>query len=153
MLITRTAIRKILKTVGSQTAETGGILLGPVGKDVVTDFLFDNGKANGKKRMEYEPDVDYLNGRLAKIDCELKGVLHSHPKGYTDPSEDDFEYARKTFSLNPSLRSFWMPIVIGPPIETLIDEKNIFVWLVCPKGEYYSRKFLVIDEKFPDCGA
>jgi proteasome lid subunit RPN8/RPN11 len=152
MQITRRAANKILKTVGSKTAERGGILLGPRGTDLVTDFLFDSDNTNGKHRYEYEPNVNFLNGKLRKTSCEIKGVLHSHPKGYRSPSQEDLDYAAKTFAMNPSLDELWLPIIVGPPIKEFEDEKNIFVWLVCPKGQYYSRKFLVIDEKFPSCG-
>jgi proteasome lid subunit RPN8/RPN11 len=129
----------IRATVGARPAESGGLLLGPVGVDGVTLFLFDEGGST--TRVTYSPSHQQLTeacAALAPQGLEIKGVCHSHP-GLRTPSFGDMEYVARFFDANPSMRRFYMPILPEVPYPhrfwggapgPLVDGRNFFVWVV-----------------------
>lgn len=110
--ITTDAYQSIVKKIGSQQAEKGGILIGKDG--VVTDFIFDeNAHTTGST---YSLNVAYLNPMIKKLKQEgkhLMGIIHSHPSGCPELSNPDKEYFTNQFKNFPDLDFMYTPIVFS----------------------------------------
>ncbi len=112
--ITATAHGALLRALMSRPAEAGGILLGPRGGDVITEFVFDAGARCTSSR--YEPDHEALNRQMrdlwwpAGLNCI--GFCHSHPDGVGRLSSGDLVYIQRIFHAMPKLRWFAAPIVL-----------------------------------------
>jgi proteasome lid subunit RPN8/RPN11 len=104
----------ILCTVGALPPETGGILLGPVGSDDVTDYYFDATAACSG--ATYTPDHVTLRRKMkdewVPAGLDMKGFVHSHPGGLDRLSGGDLIYIRRLLEKNPDMRMFAAPIVI-----------------------------------------
>lgn len=109
--ITTSAYNEMIKTVGSQPAESGGLLFGSRKDWVVTKFLFDkNAKTTS---TTYSFNVVYLNPMIEKLGNEglqLLGFFHSHPQGYKQLSEPDREYFFRQFN-NIPVDKFLTPLM------------------------------------------
>ncbi|HYE20294.1 MAG TPA: Mov34/MPN/PAD-1 family protein [Tepidisphaeraceae bacterium] len=105
---------RILCTIGALPPETGGILLGPIDGDRVTDFYFDATAACGG--ATYTPDVATLRRKMRDewlpAGLDMKGFVHSHPGGFDRLSGGDMEYIGRLLDRNPDMRMFAAPIVI-----------------------------------------
>ncbi|MBW1802540.1 MAG: Mov34/MPN/PAD-1 family protein, partial [Deltaproteobacteria bacterium] len=121
LIITRKAMEEIEKECGNHDRETGGILVGPEGMDIVTGFIA-SGHAAFRASYAYEQtpdDVAHLNHELRKrqaIGEEFQGYLHRHPGSFNRPSNLDLKTARNVLS-DPSYNLFgrlWMGIVTFP---------------------------------------
>lgn len=127
--ITTSAYQEIVKKIGSQEPEKGGILMGKNG--VVTDFIFD--KAAATTRSTYTLNVAYLNPMIKELKQqgkELLGVIHSHPNGYSNLSEPDREYFSSQFKNFPNLEYMYTPIVFSAKQ----DEFEIFPYVFHKNG-------------------
>lgn len=128
--ITTSAYQEIVKKIGSQEPEKGGILMGKNG--VVTDFIFD--KAAATTRSTYTLNVAYLNPMIKELKQqgkELLGVIHSHPNGYSNLSEPDREYFSSQFKNFPNLEYMYTPIVFSAKQ----DEFEIFPYVFHKNGK------------------
>ena len=107
-------MNEIKDTIGRQRAETGGLLLGPLGGPI-THFYFDDGADCGY--TEYTPDVATLNDVMSRLpaDLRLKGFVHSHPPGCIRLSSADREYADRILQYNNTLPELILPIVQTMP--------------------------------------
>lgn len=108
------AYKKIMNSICSRPAESGGILLGPVGTNEVTDFYFDSGgTCTG---ASYSPDHVTLNKLMkqkwlpAKID--MKGFAHSHPGRLDKLTSGDLSYIKRLLNKNSDMDMFIAPIII-----------------------------------------
>lgn len=106
--------REILYTIGAYAAETGGILLGPIGSNDVTDFYFDNSARCS--RVTYSPDHLTLSQRLKEewmpSGIDFKGFAHSHPRKFDRLSSGDMVYIQRLLKINPDMDVFAAPIVL-----------------------------------------
>ena len=105
---------QIMCTIGTRRPETGGILLGPVGSNDITDFYFDStALCSG---ATYTPDHITLRRKMKEIwlpaGLDMKGVVHSHPGGFDRLSGGDLLYIRRLLERNPDMDLFAAPIVI-----------------------------------------
>jgi proteasome lid subunit RPN8/RPN11 len=112
MKITTSAFNTIVKTLGSITAEQGGI---GVGKDgIVTDFIHDvHARTTGGT---YELNTPYLNPKLKEFDKqnkELLAIIHSHPNGYSKLSPQDRRYFKSQFKNFPDLEKLYTSIIFS----------------------------------------
>lgn len=118
VLIAKNAMRRIRRECRRWPTETGGILIGPAGSQVITEFI-PSGQAARRSYAMYEQtqaDVDYLNGELRKRQAnglEFQGYIHRHPGQFDRPSGTDLDTARDvltspSYSLNGRM---WMAIV------------------------------------------
>jgi proteasome lid subunit RPN8/RPN11 len=119
IFITSDALAGIFATIGSRTPEAGGILMGPIGRDGISDFIFDDqGNATS---VTYSPSDEELTSlcedAAAKAGKEMKGFCHSHPGGYGSPSGGDMTYVRRFFEANPGMMKFYMPILVHAPLD------------------------------------
>jgi proteasome lid subunit RPN8/RPN11 len=114
IVMTRHVLRRIMSTVGALPAETGGILLGPVGGDDVTGFYFDStARSTGST---YTPDVSVLSRKLKEDwlphGLDMKGFVHSHPGASDRLSGGDTCYIRRLLEINADMNAFIAPVVI-----------------------------------------
>ena len=105
---------RIMSSIGAQKPETGGILLGPVGSDRITDFYFDaSGACSG---ATYTPDHVALRRKMKEewlpAGIDMKGFVHSHPGNFDRLSDGDLTYIRRLLAKNPDMGVFAAPIVI-----------------------------------------
>lgn len=105
---------QIMSTIGALRPETGGILLGPVNGNDITDFYFDTtARCSG---ATYTPDHVTLRRRMKEIwlpaGLDMKGFVHSHPGGFDRLSSGDMVYIRRLLDKNPDMSMFAAPIVI-----------------------------------------
>jgi len=130
--ISRNVCKHILYTVGSQPPESGGILLGPVGSNDVTDFFFDKrGSCTG---VSYSPDCTTLKQKMKEewlpAGIDMKGFVHSHPSRIDGLSVGDMTYINRLLDINDDMAMFIAPIVIPQefrmrPIIVLRDKPRV----------------------------
>lgn len=119
MVVLEEVFAEIRATVGSERAETGGVLLGSRDDYIVKKFIFD--PHGSRFSAGYDPDVVFLN-KVIKSEWEknklaLLGFVHSHPRGVRRLSGDwgngigDLGYTKKIFAAIPKLKKFLVPIV------------------------------------------
>jgi proteasome lid subunit RPN8/RPN11 len=119
-------------TVGACAPETGGILLGPIGSNDITDFYFDShALCSG---ATYTPDHVTLRHKMKEewlpSGLDMKGFVHSHPGSFDRLSDGDLVYIRRLLDRNPDMRFFAAPIVIPRSfrlraIVVLADEPHV----------------------------
>ena len=112
--IKRSALYELMNTVGSRPAETGGILIGPIGTNDITHFYFDrSGSCTGST---YSPDYITLRQKMreewlpAKLD--MKGRVHSHPGSLDTLTSGDMNYIKRLLDKNSDMDMFVAPIVL-----------------------------------------
>lgn len=114
LLMARSTYRESLATICRRAPESGGLLLGPIGSNDVTDFYFDaTADCTGGT---YSPDTATLTRKLKHewipAGLEFRGFLHSHPGRMDRPSSGDLRYVARLLQINPELSQFALPIVI-----------------------------------------
>jgi proteasome lid subunit RPN8/RPN11 len=112
--ITRHAFCQIMTTVANRPAESGGILLGPIGSSDVTEFYFDSTAV--VSAVTYSPDHVTLGRKLKEEwipdQKDFKGFCHSHPGQFDRLSGGDLTYIRRLLEKNEDILAFPAPIVI-----------------------------------------
>lgn len=108
------AYRKMMYYICSRPAESGGILLGPVGSNVVTDFYFDSGgTCTG---ASYSPDHITLNKLMKQkwlpAGIDMKGFVHSHPGRLDWITNGDMAYINRLLDKNSDMQMFIAPVII-----------------------------------------
>ena len=108
------AYEDILRRIASRPAETGGILLGPVGSAEITRFYFD--QAGSCTACSYSPDYVGLSRRMKQewlpSGIDMKGFVHSHPDRLDRLTVGDLNYVRRLLLANNDMTIFVAPIVI-----------------------------------------
>src|SRR6266496_649312 len=105
---------QIMCTIGARRPETGGILLGPIGSNDITDFYFDaTASCSG---ATYTPDYVTLRRKMQEgwmpAGLDMKGFVHSHPGEFDRLSHGDLAYIRRLLERNLDMSVFAAPIVI-----------------------------------------
>ncbi len=115
MLISKNVYEKIVKTIGSLPAESGGMLLGDADTYEILDFVFDHKADN--TGVSYQPNTKFLNSVLEEHPHEFIGIVHSHPAGFRHLSMQDQRaaWSNLTSPGNPHLKAYLMPIVQTKP--------------------------------------
>lgn len=105
--------RRIMLTVGANPPETGGILLGPIGSNDITDFYYDDRASCSV--VTFSPDHVTLGKKLREewipAGIDMKGFVHSHPGG-SQLSGGDLYYIGKILDKNPDMPLFAAPIIL-----------------------------------------
>jgi len=113
----RAAYEDILRHIASRPAESGGILLGPIGSNEVTRFYFD--QTGSCTSSSYSPGHVGLSRRMKQewlpAGLDLAGFVHSHPGRLDWLTVGDLRYIRRLLLANDDMDVFVAPIVI--PIE------------------------------------
>lgn len=112
--IAHNVCKNIMLTIGTRPVESGGILLGPVGTNDVTDFFFDNG--GNCTEATYSPDCVTLRQKMKDewlpAGIDMKGFVHSHPESLDRLSAGDLVYINRLLDKNKDMTMFIAPIVI-----------------------------------------
>lgn len=93
--ITDDVANQIENTIGSLPAETGGFLGTSDGINI-DHFYFDHTAETSA--VTYTPNVAAVNRKLkewSEAGVRLVGNIHSHPEGYTRPSNADIKYGQR----------------------------------------------------------
>lgn len=111
--MTSEVYERIRGTVGAAEVEQGGPLGGDLGTGLVSEFFYDAGGACDSS--SYSPDVATLNGVFrhdwGPRGISLLGFVHSHPRGFPQPSIGDAGYAADLLDSLPGLDRLLLPIV------------------------------------------
>jgi molybdopterin/thiamine biosynthesis adenylyltransferase len=103
---------------GGSEIERGGALLGPRDSDHVSVLLMD--KWAPLQRLHYRPS-EALVRQVVTIEetssLVLQGIIHSHPRGASQPSLDDQHASGAILKSNPHRRHLLFPIVYAPAQE------------------------------------
>ncbi len=121
MTFTMSAFLEIQATVGSERAESGGLLLGSRDDFIVRKYVHD--KTGSRGRTNYDPDMEFINETVEyywqKHGLSFLGFLHSHPRGVSRLSGDygdgigDIGYINLIMDAIPGLDRFLAPIVFS----------------------------------------
>lgn len=108
------AYREMICHIASQPSETGGILLGPIGSDDITDFSFDEGAVCSG--ATYSPNhvllQQHMNEEWLPSGIDMKGFAHSHPSKYDRLSPGDLSYIKRLLLKNADMEQFAAPIIL-----------------------------------------
>ncbi len=126
--ITQNVLESIVRTIGNQQAESGGIIGGE--GEVITHYHFDEGSRT--TAATYSPDHKSLN-HLFKTDwnpknIRLLGFPHSHPGKLGKPSAGDMSYAIRILEAIDDLDRLWLPIVNTVPKTGFF---TLTPWVAC----------------------
>ena len=135
-------IKDIASFIGTRPSETGGLLLAKKGQgaEEVSYFLPDEGaQVTG---VTYTPSTHWVEECLAVPGVELRGFVHSHPQGYPQPSDGDFEFVGRWFDANPQLKVFHLPIIEAPPLPRWVLEG-----VNNPQGWNHAAAILAVRER------
>lgn len=116
-----TVIAEIGNTIASHPPESGGALLGFVGRPLVTRFVFDDYART--THVTYKPSRE-LARRVQELEAhenlELKGIIHSHPSGMDYPSGQDERELKVGLEINTH-----MPFYLAPIVTTRQDVREL----------------------------
>ena len=105
-------LRAIDADIAARTPERGGALLGPRGRPFVTTFAPDPDATITSS--SFRPSRA-LAARVKELEAEalleLKGIVHSHPRGLDRPSEQDARELATGLRLNGHMACYLAPIV------------------------------------------
>ena len=94
--------------------ERGGLLFGPIGRDVVALFMPDDKAKISSVTYTISGEMCDRAPQIEKeTNLEYKGVIHSHPASLDHPSHGDHVAAANALRVNPQMGLFFMPIVTG----------------------------------------
>lgn len=114
MRIAERVVREIMLTIGARPPETGGILLGPLGTEIITHYHFDDAAACSA--VTYTPDHVGLGRRMREewipAGLDMKGFVHAHPAGVEGLSGGDLEYIGRLLARNTDMAVFAAPIIL-----------------------------------------
>ena len=92
--------------------ERGGLLFGPMNRDVAALFMPDEGARSSSVTYTISRDMCQRAPEIEReTNLEYKGVVHSHPDSFDHPSTGDQSAAANALQLNPHMGKFFMPIV------------------------------------------
>lgn len=112
MVITDLALEQIRNDIALEDPERGGALYGPRSFPLITHFEYDHDGLTSS--TTYVPS-SRLIANVPRIEREtglhFKGIVHSHPLGFTRPSGGDAKTVSSFFRLNPHFSTIALPIV------------------------------------------
>lgn len=110
------AFNSIVDTIGSNKAETGGLLFGYEEDYIVRKIVFD--RLAKTTKSSYTFNTDFLNPEVKRLweteNLSCIGFIHSHPNGYSKPSSADISYFMSMFKYMPR-KHYIIPIVFTVP--------------------------------------
>jgi proteasome lid subunit RPN8/RPN11 len=135
MLITDLALADIRTHIASHEPERGGALYGPKNQNLVTHFEYDlDGETSA---VSYLPSRTLINNvKTVEIETglKLKGIVHSHPRGFARPSQGDIRTVQSFFRLNPHLSKMELPIVQPIGSNAPAGTSDFITWFNAERG-------------------
>ena len=129
-----TIIDSVVDEIRSQIArkppESGGALYGPRGIALITHFEFDPEASTSA--VSYIPStrlIENVPGVESRTGLQFKGIVHSHPNGFVQPSGGDESTVATFFRMNPHLSSIELPIV-----QQEMGDREILHWYRVDRG-------------------
>lgn len=114
LLMATTAWQATMAHLTGRPPEAGGILIGPINHDAVTNYVPDlTGLATTASFTFDHEQLNELLRRYVPLGFDAKGVAHSHPAGCLAPSGGDLRFVSDCFAKSSELDRFYMPIVVG----------------------------------------
>jgi proteasome lid subunit RPN8/RPN11 len=114
MRMSKAVHTEIIFSICCRPPETGGLLLGPIDSNNITDFFYDQG-ANCTGAT-YTPDHITLRRKMKEewipSGIDMKGFVHSHPGRFDCLSLGDLEYISRLLIKNEDMDIFFAPIII-----------------------------------------
>ncbi|MFL5272729.1 MAG: ThiF family adenylyltransferase [Anaeromyxobacteraceae bacterium] len=119
-------LQDVERELARHPPERGGALLGPPGRALVSRFVADPDAATTS--ASYGPSRQ-LGARVKELErddgLELKGIVHSHPRGMDHPSEQDALELAVGLRLNRHMPCYLAPIVTGGPAAGDLDDHEV----------------------------
>jgi molybdopterin/thiamine biosynthesis adenylyltransferase/proteasome lid subunit RPN8/RPN11 len=107
-------LRELERAVAAHPPERGGALLGPRGRPIVSRFLPDPEAAADGVSWAPSRALDAGVKALERDEAlELKGVVHSHPRGLDHPSEQDVRELTEGLRRNGHMPCYLAPVITG----------------------------------------
>lgn len=130
MRITEPAYQRSMRELTRRRPEHAGIFAGPKDTDLITHFFEDE---RGKPSLaSFTLDAAWLNEiirQFLRCGIDVKGVVHSHPSGVTQPSHGDLSYVRDVFANpnNSSAQEIFLPIVCDGRFYPFLVERDVHI--------------------------
>lgn len=106
--------------LGAHPPERGGALLGPRGRPLLTRLLPDPEAAATAASYRPSRALDARAREIERIEgLELKGIVHSHPRGLDRPSEQDALELAEGLRRNGHMPHYLAPVVTAGPAGEL----------------------------------
>lgn len=136
-------LEEIKESIGNHLPERGGALLGEPDKPIITKFIFDSNAFTTSS--SYCPSRK-LNKKVKEVEekegLEFKGIIHSHPHQYDEPSSQDIVELATGLRLNKHMPFYLAPIVTITEPEDLeahelaIDTMKVSFYAGFPSEEF-----------------
>lgn len=146
-------MEEIKEQIGNHLPERGGALLGEPGKPFITKFLFDTHAFTTSSI--YCPSRR-LNKRVKEVEekegLEYKGIIHSHPNQYDEPSSQDIVELATGLELNPHMPYYLAPIVTTVDSreprghELTLDEMKVSFFAGFPSEDRVTMKEMEVKQ-------
>ena len=136
--ITEAVYQNILRDLGSQPPECGGILGAGQG-GVVSAWYFDR---TGKSTPDsYKPDVTAIN-RVLQEEWQTRGIymvgiVHSHGEGKRVPSCGDIRYGIRILRALDTVDAFYLPIL---ELRSSVPKLYFHIVYENTDGNYFCRR-------------
>ena len=130
--ITTSVYNEIMKLLGKQKPELGGMLGFSMDQDYIDTFVFDFAAQVGY--AEYNPNTEYLNNIINnewdKNHIYLAGFVHSHPGNFNKLSYADIDYSKKIID------AFEMDYLFTPIVTSSYEYKSALTGYIVKKNGY-----------------
>ena len=146
MIFSPSAFEAMRHNIGTEPAETGGMLGGRRYSSVVEHFYLDHQGAT--TAATYYPDMTAVNSHLKEVwnptGINLLGFVHSHPAGSISPSQADLAYSQRILTHIPSMGRMLLPIV-----QSMADAGSFGIrpWVVERNGSGYRSALAPLEVK------
>jgi proteasome lid subunit RPN8/RPN11 len=109
-------LRDVEREIGAHPPERGGALLGPRGRPLATRFVADPEAAATSASWHPSRELDRGVREIEREEgLELKGVVHSHPRGLDRPSAQDALELAEGLRRNGHMPFYLAPVVTREP--------------------------------------
>ena len=119
-------LESIATDIAMYPPERGGVLLGPIGKYCVSQFIFDHDAA--ATGATFTPSLAIgKQVRAAELATgrEFKGLVHSHPGTLDRPSGQDIVSIQHALECNPHLATYFAPIITAESFQDSLDSHEL----------------------------
>ena len=109
-------VDEIQHFIAAHAPERGGAVIGPVGQPIVSRFVPDPDASVTSVTFTPSANLQHAVEGIERSDSllEFKGIIHSHPSGYDEPSGGDLRAYTNKLRRAPWLGRFICPIVTSP---------------------------------------
>jgi proteasome lid subunit RPN8/RPN11 len=126
LFIYDSVLEQIKADIGDKAPERGGALLGEPCKPIITKFIFDSQAFTTSST--YSPSRK-LNKSVQEAEekegLEYKGLIHSHPGEYDQPSSQDIAELATGLRLNKHMPFYLVPIVTTNSEKEMLEPHEL----------------------------